>query len=342
MMKRRKLALSLGIVAALVVAVVGVIGGIYVYDHKIPNFNKETIVYVYPDTKQSEVLEFVKTNAEPKSCSSLDRMFSRLTEMKPGRYVVKPSHTSIYLVRMLANGWQEPLNLVLSGTVRTKARLAQKISAQMMADSLSIVTALEDEAFLQEFGFTPETVFAMFLPDSYQLYWTASVEEIFARFKNAYDKFWTADRVRKAENLKLSRLEVSTLASIVSGETLCEKEYPQIAGVYLNRLKKKMKLQADPTVCFCYNYELSRVLKCHLSIDSPYNTYKYAGLPPAPINIPPKECIDAVLNPAKHNYLYFCASSAFDGTHKFASSYAGHLINAREFQKALTKKQNSK
>jgi UPF0755 protein len=137
-------------------------------------------------------------------------------------------------------------------------------------------------------------------------------------------------------------MQVSVVASIVSGETLKSFEYPVIAGVYLNRYRKGMKLQADPTVCFCFNYELDRVLKKHLTIDSPYNTYKYKGLPPAPINVPPKACLDAVLNPDKHGYIYFCASAAFDGTHKFAVGYTEHMKNAREFQKALTRRNREK
>ena len=134
---------------------------------------------------------------------------------------------------------------------------------------------------------------------------------------------------------------MSILASIVSGETLKDFEYPRIAGVYLNRYRKKMKLQADPTVAFCFDYKLDRILKKHLKVDSPYNTYKYSGLPPAPINVPPKACLEAVLNPEKHNYLYFCASPEFDGTHRFAASFSDHKKNAKEFQRALTARQKA-
>ena len=174
------------------------------------------------------------------------------------------------------------------------------------------------------------------------MYWTASVKEIFDRLKKEYDAFWTEDRVAKAEAQKLSKMDVSILASIVSGETLKDFEYPKIAGVYLNRYKKGMKLQADPTVCFCYDYKLDRVLKKHLLIDSPYNTYKYAGLPPAPINVPPKACLDAVLSPDKHGYIYFCASPEFNGTHNFAVTYGEHLKNARAFQRELTKRRKER
>ena len=176
----------------------------------------------------------------------------------------------------------------------------------------------------------------MILPDTYQMYWTASVKDIFDRFKKEYDRFWTPDRLEKAKARKLTPMQVSVMASIVSGETLKSFEYPVIAGVYLNRYYKGMKLQADPTVAFCHDYALDRILKKHLAVDSPYNTYKYAGLPPAPINVPPKACIDAVLNPENHKYIYFCASPEFDGTHRFAVSYNDHLKNARAFQRALT------
>ena len=262
--------------------------------------------------------------------------------MKPGRYVIEPSATSIYVARMLVFGWQTPQNLVLSGTMRSKGRIAKKISTQMMVDSASVAQALDSADFLKKYGFTPENVFALILPDTYQMYWTASVEDIFDRLKKEYDAFWTSERDAKAKAQGLSRMQVSIMASIVSGETLKAFEYPVIAGVYLNRYKKKMKLQADPTIAFCYDYKLDRILKKHLAIDSPYNTYKHVGLPPAPINVPPKACLDAVLEPQKHKYIYFCASPAFDGTHRFAVTYSEHLKNARAFQRELTARRKAK
>ena len=218
----------------------------------------------------------------------------------------------------------------------------RKIAAQMMVDSASVASALCDSAFLASYGFTPENVFAMILPDTYQMYWTASISQIFDRFKKEYDLFWTEERVQKAADQKLTPMQVSVMASIVSGETLKTFEYPKIAGVYLNRYHKGMKLQADPTVCFCHDYKLDRVLKKHLTIDSPYNTYKYKGLPPAPINVPPKACLEAVLNPDSHGYIYFCASPDFDGTHRFAVTYSEHMKNAREFQRELTRRRREK
>lgn len=324
---------------AVLAGIGGFVVGRYYIDNKKPNFTKDYVLYVYPDTPMEQVLDSLCQGAGAVRPKSLERAFAKVDaeqNMKPGRYVIDPSCTSIYAARMLVFGWQTPQNLTLSGTIRSKGVLAKKIAMQMMVDSASVASALSDEEFLSQYGFSSEDVFGLVLPDTYQMYWTASVEEIFDRFKKEYDAFWTPERIAKAEAQGLTRKEVSVVASIVSGETLKSFEYPIIAGVYLNRYKKGMKLQADPTVCFCFDYKLDRVLKKHLAVDSPYNTYKYAGLPPAPINVPPKACLDAVLNPDKHGYIYFCASPEFDGTHRFAVSYSDHMKNARAFQKELT------
>jgi UPF0755 protein len=326
------------LMAVLVIAAVGaVVVGLYYNDNKRANFSDGCVLYVYPDMTADQVSDSLQSVVlRPRS---LERAFKKIEvaeKIKPGRYVVEPSFTSVYVARMLIFGWQTPQNMTLSGTIRKKGVLARKISSQMMVDSAVVAHALDSADFLAGYGFTPENVFAMILPDTYQMYWTASVEEIFDRFKKEYDAFWTPDRQAKAKAQKLNQMQVSVMASIVSGETLKTFEYPIIAGVYLNRYKKGMKLQADPTVAYCHGYTLDRILKKHLTIDSPYNTYKYVGLPPAPINVPPKACIDAVLNPATHKYIYFCASPAFDGTHNFAVTYTEHLKNARAFQRALT------
>lgn len=343
----KKAKIIAGVAAALAVlgGIAGFIVGRYWIDNRTPNFTEEYVLYVHPETTVDQVVDSLYVGAGTIRPKSLARAFKEMEvaqKMKPGRYVVEPSVPSIYVARMLVFGWQTPQNMTLSGTIRSKGRLAQKIGVQMMVDSADVAKALEDKDFLAKYGFTPENIFALVLPDTYQMYWTASVEEIFDRFKKEYDEFWTEERVAKAKAQGLSKMDVSILASIVSGETLKDFEYPKIAGVYLNRYKKGMKLQADPTVCFCYDYTLDRVLKKHLQIDSPYNTYKYAGLPPAPINVPPKPCLEAVLNPDQHGYIYFCASPAFDGTHRFAVGYSEHLKNAREFQRELTKRRRAR
>lgn len=324
-------------------AVVGYTGLTYYNVRKKPNFSKQYTLYVYPDMPESEILDSLSSGAGMKVRSYMEKALeSEEGSVLPGKYVVSPNDPSIYVARMLKRGWQTPQMLTLSGTMRNKGVIAKKISNQMMVDSAAVASALSDADFLAGYGFTPEDVFGMILPDTYEMYWTATVEEIFDRLKAEYDAFWTPERIAKAKEQKLTQKEVSVVASIVSGETLKDFEYPVIAGVYLNRYRKGIKLQADPTVCFCFDYTLDRVLKKHLTVDSPYNTYKYNGLPPAPINVPPKACLDAVLNPDKHGYIYFCASAAFDGTHKFAVGYNEHLKNAREFQKALTKRNKEK
>ena len=319
--------------------------GRYYIDNRQPNFTEEYVLYVRPETTAGQIADSLQAGAGMIRPKSLERVFKKMdvaSKVKPGRYVVDATCPSIYVARMLTFGWQTPQDLVLSGTMRNKGRIAKKISTQMMVDSASVANALNDKEFLARYGFTPENVFALILPDTYQMYWTASVEDIFDRLKKEYDAFWTPERDAKAKAQGLNRMQVSVMASIVSGETLKDFEYPIIAGVYLNRYKKGMKLQADPTIAFCYDYTLDRILKKHLQVDSPYNTYKHVGLPPAPINVPPKACLDAVLDPAKHGYIYFCASAEFDGTHNFAVTYSEHLKNARQFQRALTARNKAK
>lgn len=315
----------------------------YLSDNKLPNFRKEAVIYVYPDTTPDDVYSTLIREAGVRRPYSLDRMFKDkqvAQYMKPGRYEVKPSCTSVYVARMLNNGWQTPGKLVLSGTMRLKEQLASKISSQLLLDSLEVIRALEDRALLGRFGFTPSDVFSLFIPDTYEMYWTATMEDVLARQKEAYDAFWTGERRAKAKARGLSVKEVSILASIVKGETNYEPEMPKIAGVYLNRLDKGMKLQADPTVAYCLGYKTNRIYRRDLKIDSPYNTYLHEGLPPGPIAVPTRACLDAVLNP-EGSYMYFCANSTFDGTHLFAVSYSDHLKNARAFQKALDNKKNN-
>ena len=344
-MTRKNLVLIVAAVLAVAGAVCCFVAGRYYVDNKKSNFTEDYVLYVYGNTTDVQVMDSLKANAGVVRPGSLKRCFGKMNvagNIKPGRYVISTESPSIYVARMLVFGWQTPQKLTLSGTMRSKGSIAKKISSQMMVDSVSVVTALNDPVFLAGYGFTPENVFALFLPDTYEMFWTASVTEIFSRMKKEYDAFWNSDRLAKARAQRLTPMQVSVLASIVSGETLKQFEYPVIAGVYLNRYRKGMKLQADPTVAFCYDYKLDRILKKHLTVDSPYNTYKYAGLPPAPINVPPKACLDAVLEPQQHNYIYFCASPAFDGTHRFAVSYSDHLKNARAFQRELTARRRAK
>ena len=337
-----KKTLSIILAAVAVLAVAAGFAALRWYnDNKRANFSREVEIYVYPEMDASKVMQVIADSAGVIRPASLKRTFAdkKVDEyMKPGHYVIKPSSSSVYVARMLNNGWQSPVRLVLSGTMRRKGDIARKIGNQMMVDSTAVADALGNEALLEKYGFNSVNMFSLFIPDTYEMYWTASVEEILQKQKDAYDAFWTEENLRKASALGLTRDEVSTLASIVSGETNYEPEMPTIAGVYLNRLRIGMPLQADPTVAYCFDYQLTRVLRRHLEVDSPYNTYKYAGLPPGPICVPPRSCLQAVLNPDRHNYLYFCAKADFSGTHAFASTLSEHMNNARAFQSALNRR----
>lgn len=340
---KRKIFAVLSIVTVIVL-IVGLDAVYSLYtDYYRVGFKETTELYIYPDTKPSEVLETLEAVAYHPS--SLRRSFARQDvegTLKPGHYTVKPVYTAVFVSRMLSAGWQTPVNLVLSGTLRTKGELARKISRQMMIDSASVIRAFNDTSILHKYGREKDQVFAMFMPDTYEMYWTAGMEDIFDVQKKALDTFWTPDNVALAMRQGLTSFEATILASIVKGESNYEPEYPSIAGVYLNRLHSGMKLQADPTVAFCFGYTLNRILRGHLKYDSPYNTYKNAGLPPAPICVPTKACLEAVLHPDPHKYMFFCASPAFDGTHVFAKSFAEHQKNARAFQKELNARQKAK
>ncbi|MCQ2143425.1 MAG: endolytic transglycosylase MltG [Bacteroidales bacterium] len=334
----RKIVIPAAAIALTVLAAAVSFGARWYTDNRAAGFTNDYTLFVYPDTPLSEVVDSISAGAVPLRPRSLARSFAKENveeNIKPGRYVIPASKPTVYVARMLTHGWQTPANLVLSGTLRTKERLAKLISLQMMVDSTTVADALRSDDFLAPYGFRSDDVFGLILPDTYEMYWTASIEDIFERFRKEYDAFWTSERLAKAEKLGMTPAEVTVMASIVNGETRAEKEYATIAGVYMNRYHKGMRLQADPTICYIYGYKINRVLKSYLDVESPYNTYKYAGLPPTPINVVRKKCIDAVLDYEVHDYLYFCANSAFDGTHKFAKNYSEHLENARDFQRAL-------
>lgn len=258
--------------------------------------------------------------------------------IRPGRYLLQRGMSNNDLVNLLRSGEQKPV-LVTFNNVRFKEDLAGKASASIEADSVQIIELLNDREFVSKYGFNTTTFLTLFLPNTYEFYWNTSAEEFVTKMASEYKKFWTADRKQKATNLGLSQSEVSILASIVQKETNKNDEKPTVAGVYLNRLKKGMLLQADPTLVYANrDFTARRVLNRHKKIDSPYNTYKYKGLPPGPICLPSISSIDAVLNSKKHSYLFFCAKADNSGYHSFASTYKEHLRNARAFQRELNRR----
>lgn len=329
------------IIIAILLALM-VLGGFYLYragyDRRVPNFRTRFELYIRPGTPVDEVMDSLLVPGRYRSAESLRRTVGRLEAVQPGHYTIDPGCASMYVARMLKGGWQTPVNLTVSGSIRSTRALARKIGAQMMVDSKDVLAFVKSADSLAKYGIDTSHVFCLVLQDTYQMKWTASVRDIFDRLASEHDSWWTQERQRQAKKQGLTPDQVVTLASIVDGESHYKPEQPTIAGVYLNRLRKGMKLQADPTVNYCFGYKLKRILKRHLEVDNPYNTYKYEGLPPGPISCPPKSCLEAVLNPEKHNYLYFCADPSFNGSHRFAVTFEEHQANARAFQQALNKR----
>lgn len=257
---------------------------------------------------------------------------------KPGHYVLRPGMSVIEVARMLKLGMQTPVRVTINN-VRIPAQLAQKLARQIDADSAAVMQALTSKALAAEVGFDSVTLFSMFVPDSYEFYWTVTPEEFVKRMKREYDRFWTPERDAKRKRSGLSRLEVMTLASIVYEETRKTDEMPRIAGVYVNRLRKGIPLQADPTVKYAMqDFGLRRILYKHLKYPSPYNTYINKGLPPSPICMPGKNAIDAVLDFERHDYIFFCARPTFDGYHNFARTLREHNANARAYSAELNRR----
>lgn len=260
------------------------------------------------------------------------------SRVKAGRYRLEPGMNNRTLINRLGGGLQEPVQIRFQH-VRLKEEFSGLIGRQLEADSMSILNLLNDEERASQYGFTPSNFFTLFIPNTYEFYWNTSAEQFFERMLREYKRFWTEERKKKADALGMTPQEVSVLASIVQGEAIHTSEMPRIAGLYLNRLQKGMLLQADPTVIYASgDFTIRRVLYRHLQIDSPYNTYRYQGLPPGPIMMPSIASIDAVLDHEPHQYIYMCAREDFSGYHRFAETLSEHNRNARRFQQALNER----
>ena len=258
--------------------------------------------------------------------------------VRPGCYDVGSGQCALNVIRRLRAGDQIPIRLTIPQTW-TKEQLAARLSRQLMADSASLASLFNDPEALKAYETRPEMLVSLFVPDTYEVYWTITPEALLKRMAKEYKAYWTAERKALAEQQGLTPDEVAVLASIVDKETTNVDEMPMVAGMYLNRLRTNMLLQADPTVKFALgNFALRRIYNSHLACDNPYNTYKYVGLPPGPICVPSPQAINAVLHPAQHNYLYMCAKEDFSSAHNFAATYAEHLANARRYQQALNQR----
>lgn len=317
-------------------------GGIYQLFFSQPFQISETgYIYIDRDDNIDSVYNQIIKVGNPKSMKGFKIIAEQKgydKNIKTGRYAIKPTDNMRYLHRRLSLGYQTPVNLTI-GSVRTMDRIARNASRQLMIDSTEIIGLLNDTAYLNTIGYTQQTIPALFIPNTYEVYWNISAEDFMKRMIKEHKVFWNEERIKKAKSIGLTPEEVATLASIVEEETAVNAEKPVVAGLYINRLKRGMLLQADPTIKFSLqDFGLKRILFKHLEVNSPYNTYKHAGLPPGPIRIPSIQGLESVLNHAHHNYLYMCAKEDFSGTHNFAVTSAQHTANARRYQQALNRR----
>lgn len=319
-----------------------VIGSIYYFFFSDIS-NKETVQYLYIDTDDTQDSVFTKltpmTNYHAMAgFRTLARHSDYAKNIHTGRYAIAPDEGALVTFRHLKNGVQSPISLTIP-EARTMERLAELLSRKLMLDSTSIASALKNQDFCSKYGYDTTTIAAIFIPNTYNIYWNISIDNLLKRMKKEHNSFWNAERLKKAEAMDMNTTEVATMASIVDEETANNGEKPMIAGMYYNRIKAGMPLQADPTIKFAWkDFSMRRIYHKSLFINSPYNTYKNTGLPPGPIKIASIAGIDAVLNHTKHDYLYMCAKEDFSGTHNFAQTYEEHLKNAAKYSDALNKR----
>ena len=302
---------------------------------------KTEYVYIDSDDTQDSVFSKIHpiANAIPMSgFSTLARHSGYADHIRTGRYAIHPGEGALMVFRHLKNGQQTPVSLTIP-EVCTIDRLAGALARKLMLDSADVAIHLSDSAYCARWGYDTATVAALFVPNTYDIYWNVGLDRLMERMEKENQKFWNDERRGKAEAMGMTPVEVATMASIIDEETANNAEKPMIAGMYYNRLKAGMPLQADPTIKFALkDFALRRIYHKLLYIDSPYNTYRYEGLPPGPIKIASIAGIDAVLNHVEHDYLYMCAKEDFSGTHNFARTYQEHLQNAARYTKALNER----
>ncbi len=330
-MKKRIIVIAIGCLACLATALYTVIFS-SPYDGKEP----VTLYIDTDDNVDSVTTKMARVGVSQTAFNILNKV--RAYNVRTGRYLVDSSMSGLSLYRKLRNGQQDPVNMTVP-SVRTLDRLAGAITRNLMLDSLTLIQALNEADFINRYGYNEQSLPALFIPDTYQVFWDITLEKLMERLVTENKRYWNEERMQKADALQLSPEEVYTLASIVDEETANNEEKPMIAGLYLNRLAIHMPLQADPTVKKAVgDWSLRRILNAHLRVESPYNTYLHTGLTPGPIRVASKAGIDAVLNRADHNYLYMCAKEDFSGTHNYAATYSEHLQNAKRYTDALNKR----
>jgi UPF0755 protein len=307
----------------------------------VSNVATTQYIYIDEDDTQDSVIAKIQPFANLIGMTTLNTLIrhSGYSEnIRTGRYAIEPGDGPITIFRRLRSGRQTSLNLTIPES-RTMDRLAAILSNKLMLDSATIAEALTSQEVCEKLGYDTCTIAAMFVPNTYDVYWNMSIDKLLQRMQKEHDRFWKGDREAKAAEMQMTPTEVCTLASIIDEETSNNAEKPMIAGMYMNRLKEGMPLQADPTIKFALKqFELKRIYNKLLNTESPYNTYRNEGLPPGPIKIASIKGIDAVLNYTSHDYLYMCAKEDFSGTHNFARTYQEHLKNADKYTKALNER----
>jgi len=330
------------VILLILVVIVGIVG---IYGYKAilkPNVNTNTVgtyVYIPSNADFQTVLDSLDAKNILVNKSSFVRV-SKLKKynnlIKSGRYFIEKEYSNNELVNLLRGGRQTPLNATVP-SVRTIDKLCLLVAKYFEFSEQDLYNLLSDESFISSYDFDEKTIISMFIPNTYEMYWNTSAESFVDRMKQEYDNFWTQDRQDKANALGLTKVEVATLASIVQSEQMQHPdERPIIAGLYLNRLKKGMLLQSDPTLIFALgDFSIKRVYDAHKEIESPYNTYKYTGLPPGPILLPEISSLDAVLNYDDNSYIFMCAKEDFSGYHYFTDKLSEHNMYARRYHNAL-------
>ncbi|MCH2046679.1 MAG: endolytic transglycosylase MltG [Saprospiraceae bacterium] len=339
-LKKRKILALLILVSSILFST----ASFYIYSIiKAPNIlvdQDDATIYIYPGTSFKSLRDSlfrVNIVHELVPFAFVSKVMKYQENVKPGKYKLKKNMSNVEAIRLLRSGAQEVVNVRFSHG-RYVEDILGELTEDVLADSTKLSALVNNDNVVKGYGFLPETFISMFIPNTYQMYWLTDEVQILDRIKYEYDQFWNEERIRKLKDLGMSKVEVSTLASIVDSETAMSDEKPKVAGLYVNRLKQGYKLQADPTLVFAHgDFTIKRVLDKHKEIDSPYNTYKHYGLPPGPIRLPSISGIDAVLNYEKHDYLYFCAKEDFSGYHNFAKTYTQHLMYAEKYHRALNR-----
>ncbi len=338
MAKKKKIFVSCFIIVLIIGCTVAGAGWYYLLS---PQFHPTKTAYLYID--RDDTIDSVYTKLQDVGKVKEFTGFRLLVEYKKmnvrtGRYAINPGDNIRGVYNRLKGGLQAPVSVTVP-SVRTWNRMSRALSNQLMIDSTEIVTRLLDPKYIAKLGYSKESLYCLFIPNTYEVYWNISADDFLERMQKEHERFWNNDRKAKLNTLNMTIDQVCTLASIVDEETNNAAEKPTVAGLYLNRLISGIPLQADPTVKFALgNFEIRRVTFKDLETDSPYNTYKYPGLPPGPIRIPSIKAIDSVLNPHRHNYLYMCAKEDFSGSHNFATTLREHTMNARKYQQALNQR----